>query len=119
MFMNFLTHLVALDVEWLVGLVMNNLLFLFMFVALIFIFYQGKKVLRGVIIMSLLAWAWIDLENIGGIVLFVGGFMLLYYITKLALLGFIENNPNMGTKLVLISEIQFIALVLFYNLFMR
>ncbi|MBN1940712.1 MAG: hypothetical protein JW772_00860 [Candidatus Diapherotrites archaeon] len=119
MLFEFFHSLMSLDINWFVTLIGNNLIWLFMFTALIFFFFNGKKVVAGVIVFSLVAWAWMDFETYGGIVIFAGGFLAIYYITKLAVLMFAENTPELSSKLIWITEIHGILLIVAYNIFMR
>ncbi len=119
MFLNFLTHLLNFDIPWLVALVMNNLPFLFMFAAIVYFFFEGKKLVLGVILLSLVVWVWQDFTNASGTVLFVASFLMLHYITRLAVVAFAESVPSLKGRLVLVLQLQVIALFVFFNLFLR
>ncbi len=115
MFFEFLSHLVALDIPWLISLVMNNLFWVFAFIALMYFFTEGKKTLLGFLVITFVMWIWVDWETVSGMALFVGSFLALYYISKIALLAIAENSPSLQKKLFWVSEVQAItAIVLFY-----
>ena len=63
-------------------------------------------------------WAWVDFEIFSGWIWAVPTFFGIYYITKIAVLAFAEDTPQLKSKLVIISEIQAIALIAIYNLFL-
>ncbi|MAG21877.1 MAG: hypothetical protein CL943_01045 [Candidatus Diapherotrites archaeon] len=121
MFFDFVNAVINLDFGWFVWLVSANIFWLFAFIALCFFFWDGKtnKTIAGLFLLSVVAWTWIDFELMSGWILFVGGFLSVYYITKVAILTFAENTPSLQNKLIIVSEIRFLALLLIYNLFMR
>jgi hypothetical protein len=119
MLFEFFNHLISLDLAWLASLIASNLHWLFAVTVLIFFFFNGKKVILGVIVFFLLGWAWGDFETLGGIALFVGGFLGIYYITKVVVLIFAENTPELQSKLIWISEFQSIGAIIIYNVFLR
>lgn len=120
MFFEFLNALLNLDLNWLAGLFFSNLHYLFFFVMICF-YYWGpslKKVVVAAFLLVLVAWTWVDFELLSGWVLFVGGFLSIYYITKIMVVAFAEDMPQLKDHLVLVNELQFLALFLAYNLFM-
>jgi len=121
MFFDFLNHLINLDLGWFIWLFTANIFWLFAFGVLCFFFWEGhiKKTILAVVLISIVAWTWVDFELMSGWVLFVGGFLSVYYITKLVLLVFVEDMPAFKDKLIIISELQFIVLLVAYNMFMR
>ena len=121
MFFDFLNAMLSLDFAWFVWLVQANVFFIFAFTAICFFFWNGetKKTIVGLFLLSVVAWTWVDFEMISGWVLFVGGFLAVYYITKVAVMTFAEDVPSLRNKLVIVSEVQFLVLVIIYNLFMR
>ena len=118
MLLNFLSHLLAFDIAWIVALILNNLFFLFAFTAIMYYFMEGKRVLLGFFVITFVMWIWGDMENAAGLVIFATGFLSLYYITKVAVLAAAEHSPALKNKLIIVSEIQAIALVIIFNLFM-
>ncbi len=121
MFFFFFYSVLNLDLGWFVWVVSANIIYLFAFLAVCFFFWDRniKKTIAGTILLSIVAWMWVDFEIISGWVLFVGGFLAIYYVTKFAALTFAEDIPSLQNKLVIVSEIQFIVLLIVYNLFLR
>ena len=119
MLFEFFHRVITLDFSWLITLVANNLLFLFLFAALIFFFFDGKRVAIGVVAFSILVWAWMDFELISGLAVLAGGFLVIYYITKMAVLMFVNEMPELKTKLIWVSEAQFLLVFVIYNIFLR
>ena len=60
-----------------------------------------------------------DFEVLTGLAWSGASFLLLYYITKLAVLAWAENSKTLQKHLILISEIQFLSLLLIYTFFMK
>ncbi len=121
MFFNFLNAVLGFDIAWFVWLIEHNLFYVFAFITLCFFFWGNsmKKAVIVTVLLSIVAWAWVDFELISGWVLFAGGFLSIYYVTKMVIMVFAESMPSLKNKLILVSEIQFFALLIIYNLFLR
>lgn len=118
MLVSFLSHLLALDIVWLVALVMNNLFLLFAFMAIMHFFMEGKRVLLGFGALIFAVWTFDDFATLGGALLFTSGFLLFFYLTKLAVIGAAENSVAMKKKLIIFNEVSAIGLWIMYNIFM-
>ncbi len=116
MLLDVLTHLVSLDIVWIIDLILGNILWLFLFYTAVHIATDGKKVVLGTIILFILAWALMDFELAASAILFAGGFLGIYYITKIAFLGFFEKMPGIGKNVILMSEIHFLATFILFNI---
>ena len=121
MFFDFLAAAVSLDVNWLAGLLFNNLHYLFFFAAFAFFFWgpSTKKAIISTGLVILVCWIWIDFQTVSGWAILAGGFLSLYYITKLVVLTFADDIPLLKNNLVIVSEIQALVLIIGYNLFLR
>ena len=121
MFFEFLAAVISLDVNWLVGLLFNNFHYLFFFAALAFFFWgpSTKKAAISTGLIILVAWSWIDFQTVTGCVILAGGFLSLYYITKIAVLTFADDVPFLKNNLVIVTEIHGLALIIGYNFFLR
>jgi len=111
--------LLSLDISFFVGIAIDNIFWIFAFYALIFYFMEGKRTIYFFLLLTVLIFAFIDFESITLIGWSAASFLLIYYITKLAVLAWAENSPSMKNKLVLISEIQFLGLLIIYTFFMK
>ena len=119
MFYEALVHLGALDLGWFINLVIGNLFWLFAFYAIMFYFMGGKRTLYFTILFALIMWAFSDLEVLAGLFWTSAAFLLLYYVTKLAVVAFIESTPKLNKYLVIIATLQFYILFLIFNFLMR
>lgn len=121
MFFEFLNAVISLDVNWLAWLFFANLHYLFLFVAVGFFFFGPKmrKAAISALLLAFSAWALVDFQNISGWAILVGGFLAIFYITKIAVLTFAEDVPYLKKHLVLVSELHFVSILIFYNLFLR
>jgi len=119
MFFEALTHFLALDFGWFLAAFMDNLMWFFIFFALIYFFWEGKHTLKIFLVFIALVWAYIDMENITGWSWSVANFLLLYYLTKLAVISIAENNRALKKVLPLVSELQFLLLFALFNLYLR
>ena len=121
MFFQFLEALLSLDLGWFTWLVEHNIVYAFAFFALCFFMWDGnvRKALGATILLSLVAWIWVDMESISGMVIFAGSFLAIYYITKIAVMAFAEDVPALRKHLVLVGEVQFVVVLLVFNVFMK
>ena len=118
MFFEALLHLMELDVGWFLYIILTNLHYLLAFIVLIYFFYEGKDVIWGLIFITLMLWAIDSVSSVFGWVVFVGGFLSLYYISKIVLLMLAADSPFFERYLVLISSIQAYAVWVIYNLYL-
>jgi hypothetical protein len=121
MFVEFLSHLLTLDLQWMLSIFLQNLHYFFALSALGFFFYSKKGLLFlpiGILI-ALWGWVYIDFETLTGWVIFGGVILMLVYISKFAMLVFAEDVPQLRRWLVLISSISFYLVFIGYNLLAR
>lgn len=117
-FFIFLEKLLSFDFAWIIDLILGNLLWLFMFSVAVYILFDHKKFFVALIVISLAFWLWGDFESLTGVGFGGGKVLLLYYISKMAVLGFVAHNEKLKKNLVVISTIQgvtalFIASIIF------
>jgi len=120
MFFEFLNAVITLDVNWVVGLFFSNLHYLFVFFAICFFFWNqsAKKAIVAFFLLCVVAWAWVDFELLSGWGLFLASFLSIYYISKIVVNIFAEDIPSLKNRMVLVNEVHFIALFVFFNIFM-
>jgi len=121
MFFEFLNAVITLDFAWIAGLFFSNLHYLFFFAIFCF-FFWGPSTKKAVISMALLIptiWLWVDFSTISGWVILAGGFLSIYYITKIFILTFANDIPALKNNLIIVSEVHGVALIIIYNLFLR
>ncbi|MBI2597797.1 MAG: hypothetical protein HYW50_01225 [Candidatus Diapherotrites archaeon] len=119
MFFEALTHAMALDFGFFIGLVLNNLFWVFGFYAIMFYFFNGKKTLYFTIFFALIVWAYSDMQAITNIVWTSASFLLFYYISKLALLKIAETIPRISKYMVVLSTAQGLLLFLVFNFLIK
>lgn len=118
MFFEALQQLLELNLGWFVDLVLLNPHYLFAFFAAIYFFYEGKDVLLGFLFFVFVLYIVSSLNMVFGWVLFVGGFLSVYYISKVVVLIFTENSPVLSRYSVLISTTQAYVVWVVYNLYL-
>lgn len=119
MLVDFLGHLLALDIAWIVALIIDNLFFLFAFLAAIHFFLEGKRVILGFLILTATIWLWSDFSSLVGAVVFTGGFLILHYMGKMAVLTFAEHSVALKKRMILVNEIQGIGTFIVYNILIQ
>ena len=118
MIIEFLYRIIELDIPWLVNFASSNLIWIFIFIATIFIFFEGKHVLLATVILIIDVWAWISFTSLLDWVLLTGGLLAIYYISKIAILGFAANEKSLQKHLPLITVLHGAAVIILYNMFM-
>src|SRR3989344_6350354 len=103
--------LFALDLGFFIDVFMNNLFWVFAFYAMLYLFFNGKNIVYWFIFWGFLVWAILDWQDLTGIVFTAGGFLFLYYLSKIALLAFAESVPGLRKYLVVISTISAYSLM--------
>ncbi len=118
MFLEALTHALTLDLFWFIDLIMNNLFWLFSLLAVMYFLTDGKKAVLGFVIIIFDLWIIRDFELISGAVIFSGGFLAIYYISKLAFLTVIENSKRFNKHIIIASTMHAWAVIFIYNIFL-
>lgn len=116
MLVNFLTHLLALDIGWFIGLIAGNLFLLFGFLMLAHIF-SPKRWIAFFFVFTFVVWGWTDIATITGWSILLAGFLLLSYFKTLAAVALVENSPLPPNYVIIVSEIAFVILFVWYGIF--
>ena len=119
MFLEALTHVLTLDLFWFIDLIMNNLFWVFAFIAVMYFFTDGKRTILGVILIIFDMWLFVDLEIVASAVIFSGGFLTVYYISKLAFLTIVENSKKFKKHIIVASTLQGWVMIFIYNIFLQ
>ncbi len=109
----------SLDAGWWIHVILANLFWVVGFAVAAYYFFGNKRTFSGFILIVFMMWVFLDFTHYSGWYFNVATFLALYYISRLALLGFIENIPSMQKNLAFILSMQFIVLYIIYNIFMR
>ncbi len=117
-FFEVIQALFHLDGSFFIDIFMNNLLWFFIFYSAIYYFFGGKNTLFYTIVLTLNIFAFLDLETTSGIAITSAGFLILFYLTKLALMLFTENSKSMQKYIVIISTISGYTVLILYNFFL-
>ena len=118
-FVDILFHAVALDIGWFIDMIIGNLLWVFLLIALAFYFVGGdfKKVLYSTLVITLIIFGWTDFGAILGFPIFVGSFLLLSYLVKLGSLSYASSHPKLKSKLIYVNNIMAYLAFLVYLIF--
>ena len=113
------SHLIALDLPWLITFVANNLWWLFALFAFTHFLTQGKPLkqnIRWFGIAVFYLWAVYDFQNITGWIIASSGFLAIHYIARLTVVFFSETIPQLQRRFTLMLLLQFIVVLAIYNL---
>lgn len=105
MFFESLIAAAKLDFGFFVSLVLGNLFWLFAIYSIVH-YFVGTRTVYSFVVLTLNFWIITNWAALAGGVLFVGGFLLLNYISKLTVLKFSEGNKFLAPRLIWINESQ-------------
>ncbi|MFH1586816.1 MAG: hypothetical protein ABID38_03100 [Candidatus Diapherotrites archaeon] len=118
MLMETLYNAMNLNLGWFVELILGNLFFSFGFLAMMYYFFEGKKLLRTTALITLILFAVPDFEKVTGFVIIVPAFLAIHYIAKLAVLKFAETVPGLEKWMMVVNNLELILAFFFFNLFL-
>ncbi|MEM4390824.1 MAG: hypothetical protein QXU92_02810 [Candidatus Diapherotrites archaeon] len=92
---------------------MNNLLWVFIFAFLVYIFFPKDKI-KYFLLFSILIWAILDMTSLTGLAFTGAQLLLIYYITKIVVLSFFDT-PLLRKYMPLASAIHGYGVVLIFT----
>jgi len=110
-----LLALAELNLAFFVDLILGNLFWLFAIYSIVHFFVGNRRSIWAFIVLTLDCWIISTWASMAGAVLFVGGFFLLNYISKLAVLRLSEGNKFLEPKLIWINETQAWTVFILFN----
>ncbi len=111
-------NLMTLNLGWFIDLIFGNLFFSFGFLAMMYYFFEGKKLLRTTIVIALVLFAVSDFEKVTGFIIIVPAFLAIHYIAKLAVLKFAETVPALKKWMMVVNNLELIIAFFAFNLFL-
>ncbi|GEM_PF-6975438 len=106
----------SLDITGLAGILLGNLAWVFIFFAVGYIFFEGKRPLFAFIHVSLAPLLMFALLPFMGWKDVGGELLAVYYLADLAALKFAETIPFLARRLVWVEEAVFFGSVILFNL---
>ncbi|MAG17918.1 MAG: hypothetical protein CL944_00395 [Candidatus Diapherotrites archaeon] len=116
-FFEALQALLSLDVSFFVNIIIDHIIFVFGIAAAAHYFFDGKKLIFWFVFISVTLWALIDLGTYTGLVFTGTLFLLVYYITKFAVLAFVESVPSLKPYIVAFNEFHFFIMLIIFLFF--
>ncbi|MFH1544572.1 MAG: hypothetical protein ABIE23_00555 [archaeon] len=113
-----LSAIVGLDVSWFIHAFMDNLLWVFIFILLAFLFAPGKKRVIYFFIVACTVLIVVDWTASVGWLYLVGLFFFVNYVSRVAVLVFAENVKGLENYLPFITVMQFIVVLFIFNMFL-
>jgi len=108
---------VTMDISALMRIALANILWVFIFFALAYIFFEGKSPLRAFIHIFLAALFFAQLVPfLGWKEYTAASFLAFYYIIDFSLLKWAETTPFFANRLVWVEEFTFFGSLIFFNL---
>ncbi len=118
MFVDFIAHILTLDLGWLLGYALGNLLWAFIFAGLAFYLWEGKKPVHTFFIVFTLLALEQDLMTATGWIYLTGGFLTLEFVSEIVISLIAVNTPKFEKHLPAIIIVRFLCLLAIYNLFL-
>ncbi|MFA4907426.1 MAG: hypothetical protein WC602_04085 [archaeon] len=115
----FLEHLLSFDLGWILGLLLNNWLWAFIFLAVSYFLFGQKKFIAGFFVLTILLWSFLDFNKITGLGLLDPQFIMLTILAMIIVGLFVENTPGLSRHFVFISSARWVFVVIMYNVFLR
>jgi hypothetical protein len=115
-FIEFMARLFTFDIGWLLEFVFSNLFWLFAFALLVHILFNGKHMLLGIVLIAFDIWLWDVWGSISGLSFFGATTLVIYYISKIAVLKLAETIPQLRDKFVVISTLQGLGALVIANI---
>ena len=112
--LDFFTHLAMLDLQWFVELAMNNIFWVFVLLAITFVYNEMKWSTKIFIVIVIMIFSTVEAFEVMGIIILVGGFLFVYYIGEIILLSFTETIPSLKGKMPFVLTIYFFIMSALY-----
>jgi len=117
-FLEAVQALLNLDFVFFINIVSTNLLWVFLWFAVVFFLFEGKKTIYFFVFFSVLMWVFFDFATLTGLTFVTATFLLLNYLSKISVIAWAENTPSLKNNIVAIGEFVFFSLLLFYTFFL-
>ncbi|MBI4210365.1 MAG: hypothetical protein HY544_02555 [Candidatus Diapherotrites archaeon] len=117
MFFEILAYLLALDFGRLFSLFLGNLLWFFMLAAFVYFIMEGKRLLLGMVLIMPYALLLADFSSVSGAVFLTGSGLLLFYLSRIAVVSFVESTPALKRHFLPIVLVQGWAAIIAASLF--
>ena len=114
-FFEALQALLSLNFTFFIDIFLDNWFLFFGFYALMYFFLEKKNTLFYTIILIIILSSFVDIEHLTGLALISSGFLVIYYVTKIALLAFAEDSPLLRRYMLVLSTLQFYVAFFIYN----
>lgn len=117
--LGFFGNLALLNTGYFAGLIGNNIVWLFIFIAMAFFIFPNKNMFFGMAFLLLVLFASNDLVKIMDWVLFDPKFLAINTFASIGVLAFAENDERLKKHFGLINTLRFVTVLSVFNLFLR
>ena len=115
-FIEFLARLFTLDIAWFVAIILNNLLWVFAFIALAHFFFRKKPLYISFPIVIIYLWSSFEFANLFNWEVLTAGFLAFTYLARVAGLTFAASIDSLKNRLSLVSTVLFVSTLAIWNL---
>lgn len=118
MFFEITQHALALDIAWFAELLLDNLFWVFALIALMYFFTDGRRVIWASVLVMFDIFTVTAMTDMSGMIFLSGGFLGIYYITKIIFLKLVEDSKSFKRWIIPASALHGFVLIIIYNAFM-
>ncbi|AJF60293.1 MAG: hypothetical protein QT03_C0001G0805 [archaeon GW2011_AR10] len=115
-FFAFLGQLASLNFSWIISFILGNLFWVMIFSCAVYFLFGERLFLIAFPVFVFAMWLWSDFEVLTGVGLFGAQVLLIYYISKIALLALTENIPQLKPHFIVVSSITGVIAIIAANL---
>lgn len=118
MLIEILYHFLTLDLAWIIDFLLANALWVFVFAAAAFFYFEKKNWVWTTVFVSFMSLVYVEFANVVGWTVLSKEFWGLNMVVTMAVLMFAETDSWGKKNLILVNTLRFIFVFAFYNLFL-
>jgi len=118
-FWTFIYNLFNFNLSWIVDFILNNLFWLFAFIAAGYYLNPARGPFKSLVMFSLLIMISVEFTDYFNLLIYVGIGLMLMYITRMAILLALENTQGGSRYIPLAWVLSFFFVLFIYNIFLR
>ena len=114
--MELLTNLLSLNINYFIGLVVNNIVLVFGLIAVSY-FFSPKNFIARFIAVVFVVTALMDMQNVHNFVFYTGFALFLVMLARISFLTISESNPSLQKHSALFYAVASYAVLFYINFF--
>ncbi len=111
--------LISLDINAIIGMLANNLFWVFVYYAMAYFFFGPKNTIRNTLLITAYNWLAVEFVGLLGWVVLTGTFLGMNYLVRLSAVMYTENSQSLVKRTPFVLIGIWFVLIFVYNVFMR